>query len=99
VQAERHAASCMTVHDLQRLSSLMKGNQDFLWCLACFVSMLSVLCMAQAIARSHRIGQTKEVRVIHFEAVADAVEPSVSQHAQQEDCQVRMQLNPSALHV
>ncbi len=73
----------------------MKGNQDFLWCLACFVS---VLCMAQAIARSHRIGQTKEVRVIHFEAVADAVEPSVSQHAQQEDCQVRMQLNPSALH-
>ena len=26
----------------------------------------------QAIARSHRIGQTKEVRVIHLEAVADA---------------------------
>lgn len=30
----------------------------------------------QAIARSHRIGQTKEVRVFHLEAVADA--PSVS---------------------
>lgn len=26
----------------------------------------------QAIARSHRIGQTKEVRVFHLEAVADA---------------------------
>ena len=26
----------------------------------------------QAIARSHRIGQTREVRVFHFEAVADA---------------------------
>jgi len=47
-----------------------------------------VLCMAQAIARSHRIGQTKEVRVIHFEAVADAVEPSMSQHGQQENGQV-----------
>lgn len=30
----------------------------------------------QAIARSHRIGQTREVRVIHLEAVADAVEPA-----------------------
>ena len=36
----------------------------------------------QAIARSHRIGQTKEVRVIHFEAVADTDEPSVSQQEQ-----------------
>ena len=36
----------------------------------------------QAIARSHRIGQTKEVRVIHLEAVADA--PSgLSGHASQ----------------
>jgi hypothetical protein len=26
----------------------------------------------QAVARSHRIGQTKPVRVIHLEAVADA---------------------------
>lgn len=31
----------------------------------------------QAIARAHRIGQTKEVRVIHFEAVADAPEDSI----------------------
>ena len=28
----------------------------------------------QAIARSHRIGQKKEVRVLHFEAVADPVD-------------------------
>ena len=28
----------------------------------------------QAIARSHRIGQKREVRVIHLEAVADALE-------------------------
>ena len=28
----------------------------------------------QAIARSHRIGQTRQVRVIHLEAVADAVQ-------------------------
>ena len=32
----------------------------------------------QAIARSHRIGQTKEVRIFHLEAVADAP-PSASQ--------------------
>ena len=32
----------------------------------------------QAIARSHRIGQTKEVRVIHLEAVADAEEGAAS---------------------
>lgn len=31
----------------------------------------------QAIARAHRIGQTKEVRVIHFEAVADAPDDSM----------------------
>lgn len=31
---------------------------------------------AQAIARSHRIGQKKEVRVIHLEAVADAEQSS-----------------------
>ena len=31
----------------------------------------------QAIARAHRIGQTKEVRVIHFEAVADAPNDSM----------------------
>ena len=30
----------------------------------------------QAIARSHRIGQKREVRVVHLEAVADAVEPA-----------------------
>ena len=30
----------------------------------------------QAIARSHRIGQTRQVRVVHLEAVADAVEPA-----------------------
>ena len=40
------------------------------------------ILLLQAIARSHRIGQTKEVRVIHFEAVADADEPSVSQQEQ-----------------
>ena len=38
--------------------------------------------LLQAIARSHRIGQTKEVRVIHFEAVADADERSASQQEQ-----------------
>ena len=38
--------------------------------------------LLQAIARSHRIGQTKEVRVIHFEAVADTDEPSASQQEQ-----------------
>ena len=36
----------------------------------------------QAIARSHRIGQTKEVRVIHLEAVADAP-AGLSGHASQ----------------
>ena len=36
----------------------------------------------QAIARSHRIGQTKEVRVIHFEAVADADESTKLQQEQ-----------------
>ncbi len=41
--------------------------------------------LLQAIARSHRIGQTKEVRVIHFEAVADADEPSASQQEQEGD--------------
>ena len=30
----------------------------------------------QAIARSHRIGQKREVRVFHFEAVADALDPA-----------------------
>ena len=38
----------------------------------------------QAIARSHRIGQTREVRVFHFEAVADAessVTAEVSLHS------------------
>ncbi|CAK0787464.1 hypothetical protein CVIRNUC_010684 [Coccomyxa viridis] len=38
----------------------------------------------QAIARSHRIGQTKEVRVIHFEAVVDADKPGTSQQEQQD---------------
>lgn len=38
----------------------------------------------QAIARAHRIGQTKEVRVIHFEAVADAPDDSMY------DAQVRI---------
>lgn len=36
--------------------------------------------LAQAIARSHRIGQTKEVRVLHLEAVADPEVPSQSGH-------------------
>ena len=51
----------------------------------------------QAIARSHRIGQTKEVRIFHLEAVADAP-PSASQvrpppaHSRQRSPQI-----PSAL--
>ena len=36
---------------------------------------------AQAIARSHRIGQTKEVRVLHLEDVADPELPSQSGHS------------------
>lgn len=32
----------------------------------------------QAIARSHRIGQTKEVRVFHLEAVTDAAQPAAA---------------------
>ncbi len=40
--------------------------------------------LLQAIARSHRIGQTKEVRVIHFEAVVDADKPGTSQQEQQD---------------
>ena len=40
--------------------------------------------LLQAIARSHRIGQTKEVRVIHFEAVVDADKPETSQQEQQD---------------
>jgi hypothetical protein len=40
--------------------------------------------MPQAIARSHRIGQTKEVRVIHLEAVADADAPAAASTQQQQ---------------
>ena len=46
----------------------------------------------QAIARAHRIGQTKEVRVIHFEAVADAPDDSMYDvpHAQVGPSQANM---------
>ena len=47
------------------------GADVFGWC--CNRSMT---WRAQAIARSHRIGQTKEVRVVHLEAVADAEQPA-----------------------
>ena len=47
------------------------------------------LLHAQAIARSHRIGQTKEVRVIHFEAVADADVPAGAGGAPMENGEVR----------
>ena len=43
---------------------------------------------AQAIARSHRIGQTKEVRVVHFEAVADADVPASAGGAPAENGEV-----------
>ena len=37
-------------------------------------SCKSLSRLPQAIARSHRIGQTKEVRVIHLEAISDPVD-------------------------
>ena len=43
----------------------------------------------QAIARAHRIGQTKEVRVIHFEAVADAPDDSMYGGANLQVCNAR----------
>lgn len=39
----------------------------------------------QAIARSHRIGQTRQVRVIHLEAVTDVDAFSVVQHARSKE--------------
>lgn len=39
----------------------------------------------QAVARSHRIGQTREVRVFHMEAVADVRDAAHDAEAEQED--------------
>ena len=72
------------MHSAERLVVTLGPHADVAWHAQSQTIGEGDKLLLQAIARSHRIGQTKEVRVIHFEAVVDADKPGTSQQEQQD---------------